>query len=205
MRRLLFSLTAVCLLVLATAAPAFAAQPPRIHDSGTVEYANAYTESCDATSCTFTYIDVFSSKLDAGGSETTVCVDTATYPTRGRGGYTETFGCGTASSFTVASDLSTATLGTSTISGYTCARNRCEATTITISGTFTATADATPYSYRSTYRNGDCMERYSVKGSSAPASFEGTLDGVAISLADGWIGSEAYTFFSTCVYEEPGG
>lgn len=200
MRRLLFSVTAVCLLVLATVAPAFAAQPPRIHESGTVEYANAYTESCDATSCSSTYVDVYTYELDAGGTETIVCVYTATYPTRGRAGSSQTSGCGTASSFEVAADLSTATLGTTTISGDTCTRARCEPTTITVSGTFIATADSSPYSYRSTYRDGDCMERYSVKGSRAPASFEGTLDGVAISLADGSIVSETYTFFSTCFY-----
>jgi hypothetical protein len=205
MRRLLISVTAVCLLVLATAAPAFAAQPPRIHDSGTVEYASAYSESCAVTTCSYTSIDVYTFELETGGTETSVCVYTVTYPLRGRGGYTETFGCGTASSFLVAADLSKATLGTTTIAGDTCSRTGCDPTTITVSGTFTATGDASSYSYRSTYRNGDCMERYSVKGASAPASFAGTLDGDAISLADGVIVSETYTFFSTCVYEEPAG
>jgi hypothetical protein len=193
------------LLVLATAAPAFGAQPPRIHESGTVEYANAFTESCNVTSCTYTSIDVFTYDLEAGGSESNVCVYTATYPTRGRAGYSETFGCGPASSFEVAADLSTATLGLTTIAGNTCTRTRCEATTITVSGTFTAAADASPYSYRASYRNGDCMERYSVKGSRAPAIFDGTLDDAAIGGADGSIVSERYTFFSTCVYEEPAG
>jgi hypothetical protein len=199
MRRVFFILSAACLLLLTAAAPVFAAQPPRIHESGDVQYAYASTYSCDATTCTESYINVFTAQLETGETEDIVCVYTVTYPLRGRGGYTETFGCGPVSSFTLARDLSSAVLGETTIQGDTCTRRGCEPTTITVSGTFTATADASSYSYRSIYKNGDCTERYSVRGSSAPATFEGSLNGESFT-GEGALGEEHYTFFSTCVY-----
>lgn len=199
MRRLILITSAACLLLLTAAAPVFAAQPPRIHDSGDVQYAYASSYSCGATTCTETYIDVFTAQLETGETEQIVCVYTVTYPLRGRGGYTETSGCGPVSSFTMAGDLSTAVLGETTIEGGICTRRGCEPTTITVSGTFTATADASSYSYRSTYKNGDCTERYAVRGSSAPATFDGSLNGETFT-GEGGMGQEHYTFFSTCVY-----
>lgn len=200
MRRSISVLGAVCLLLLVTAVPALAAPAPRIHDSGSVDYAYASTSSCDASSCTDTYINVFTAVLDTGETQDIVCVDSFTYPLRGRGATSSTSGCGPVSSFTVANDLSTATLGTTTIDASTCTQRRCEPTTITVSGTFTATGTATSYSYRSTYKNGDCTERYAVKGTSTPATFEGTLNGDPFTSSDAAIGTERYNFSSTCIY-----
>lgn len=200
MRRTISILGAVFLLLLVTAAPALAAPAPRIHDSGSVNYAYASSSSCSGTTCTDTYINVFTATLDNGDTENVVCVEIFTYPLRGRGGFTDTYGCGPASSFTIASDFSSATLGTTAITdAVTCTARRCSPTTITIGGTFTASGTASTYSYRSTFSNGDCTERYSVKGTSTPATFQGTLNGTSIT-ADGGIGKERYTFSSTCVY-----
>lgn len=200
MRRTIFVLGAVCLLLIVTAVPALAAAAPRIHDSGTVTYASAYATSCSGSTCTDTYINVQIAKLDKGGTDSFVCAEQFTYPTRGRGGYTDTYGCGPASSFTVASDLSTATLGSTTIAdAQTCTPRSCTPTTITVGGTFTASGAASSYSYRSTYTSNGCTERYSVKGTSVPASFQGTFNGTSLSTPDAQIARDRYSFSSTCV------
>jgi hypothetical protein len=201
MRRSTSILGAVLLLLLVTAAPALAAAAPRIHDSGNVNYAYASSSICSGSTCTDTYINVFTATLDNGDKENVVCVDTFTYPTRGRGGSSETHGCGPASSFTIANDSSSATLGNTTITdAVACTSRRCSPTTITIGGTFTAAGSASSYSYRSTFSNGDCTERYSVKGTSTPATFQGTLNGSSVTAGDGAIGKERYNFSSTCVF-----
>jgi hypothetical protein len=200
MRRTISIVGAVFLLLLVTAAPALAAPAPRIHDSGSVNYAYAFSSSCSGTTCTDTYINVFTATLDNGDTENVVCVDIFTYPVRGRGGYTDTYGCGPASSFTIASDFSSATLGTTTITdATTCTSRRCDPTTITVSGTFTAAGAASTYSYRQSNKYPDCTERFSVRGTSVPATFQGTVNGTSIT-AEGAMGKERYSFSSTCVY-----
>ncbi len=200
MRRTVSIIGAVCLLLLVTAAPALADTTPRIHDSGNVIYAYASTASCGASTCTETYINVFTAQLDNGDTENVVCVDIFTYPVRGRGGYTDTYGCGPVSSFAIANDFSSATLGTTTITdATTCTSKGCDPTTITVSGTFTATGAASTYSYRQSNKYPDCTERYSVRGTSVPATFQGTVNGTSIT-ADGGMGKERYNFSSTCVF-----
>jgi hypothetical protein len=200
MRRTVSMVAAVCLLLLVTAAPALAASTPRIHDSGNVSYASASSSTCGASTCTDTYINVFTAQLDTGATDNIVCVDTFTYSIRkGTGGSQSTL-CGSASGFTVASDLSSASFGDSALTGSSCSGRRCTDTTGTISGTFSATGPGSSYSYRQSNTYPDCTERYSVKGTNRPASFSGTLNGGAIGLGDGVIGRERYNFSSTCTF-----
>ena len=166
---------------------------PRESYEGTGFY--AFTEECDARTCTQT--NVYAEEVTTSSGETFeyVCVDQYTYNLRnGR----ETFagGCtpeGEDVNLTVADDLSSATLAPTNIE--VCDERGCE--TVTVSAELEATGDTATFRSRGSYRDGSCTFTWSDSGKEQFATGTITLDGETMD-AQGSIRDYRSTFSERC-------
>jgi hypothetical protein len=198
MRRLIVILGTLA-IVLAMAAPAAAAPP--VKESGSYQYASAWSSTCDQqgggqTTCTESYLDAFT-----GPDYADVCVYIVSYAfsTRGPGRLiSEVSGCSPANGFSVAGDLASASVGSTTIPVYSCGRRSCtDAGTVDVSASWLAVGTVNTYSGRSTYTEGTCTYRQTFSGASAEAAASVTIDGTS-SDAYGWMSREEYTVTVRC-------
>ena len=191
-RRMLGLVSGTAFLVLTVAGPAVAAPQPRIHENGTVTYANAYIEECSRRTCTFTGV---SASVEQGTGDVTVCYDQ--YGSRSGTSWCEPVD---SSALTFSGD--TATLAPTTLNVETCNRRGCTTEQIVVSFEVATTGPTTSYAYSNYYEYPDgCVERYSVRGESAPADGTFTVDGKTYDANGGSIGKDTYRFSSTCMFE----
>ncbi len=200
MRRLIIILGAVVVL-LAAASPAAAAPPVR--QSGTFETGNALASDCNQQgawlNCTDLSVDFF---VDSGFGFADACVSIFTYRVRANGSgfqpLEELNGCGPAAAASVADDLGSASLS-ATIQVGDCGPTGCAPTeSVTVAGEWTAIGDATPFSSRSTFKDGTCTFTHTSTGERAEASAVLTLDGEAYESVFAFIAREETTFTERC-------
>jgi hypothetical protein len=194
-RRMLFVLSAVCLLLLTTAGTALAAPP--IRESGTFSYGFGDATDCDQVgpnqTCTTTSI-----YFDQSAEFSTLCVDRYEYLVTARGQFrllSYQTGCTGDAVIAIQDDLDATVSGT--VQLYDCGGRTCRpGDSVTVSATLDA-GETVSYSGRGSFREDGCMFRYSFRGERADASVTITIDGDTLS-GTGFIASEDYTFTSNC-------
>jgi hypothetical protein len=188
MRRFVI-IPAAIIVLLASAIPALAAPPPRIHENGTVTYASASIEDCTRNSCTYTSVGA---QIEQGG-DTFVCFDRQT-----RQGFLS--GCSLADPSAVTITESGATIAPTTVSVEQCGRRGCTVTEVEVSADIVVVGEYTPYSFSSRNKYGDCTERFQVRGENAPATATFTVDGNEFTSDFATVGEETYNFSTTCPF-----
>ena len=202
-RRIALACMTVGLLLLTTAAPAFAAQP--FKESGTQNYFFSVASDCDEggsrTTCTDTVLDVWPSSPDT----VEVCLSRYTYTFNDRTGrgrlVSEESGCQSnaadALSVTVSGGILTATLSETDVTFFSCNQRRCtEGDTVTVSATDSGPAVA--YSGRGSFRDGSCSFRYSFTGYRAEVTGTMTVDGQTLEQDFGSASTEEYRVMERC-------
>jgi hypothetical protein len=195
MRRILFLVATVCLLLLTTAGTALAAPP--IRESGTYSYGYGDATNCDQVgpnqTCETTFI-----YFDQSADFSFLCVDRYKYLVTARGQFrllSYESGCTDAATITIEDDLDATVSGT--VQLYDCRGRTCRpGDTVTVSASFDA-GETVSYSGRGSFREDGCMFRYSFRGERADAVLTLTIDGTTLS-GTGFVASEDYTFTSNC-------
>jgi hypothetical protein len=187
MRRFVI-IPAAIIVLLASAIPALAAPPPRIHENGTVAYASATIEDCTRNGCTYTSV---SGQIEQGSGDTFICFDQGT-----RQGYT--FGCTQVDPSAVTITESGATIALTTISVEQCGRRGCTVTEVEVSADIVVVGEYEPYSFSSRNKFGDCTERFQVRGENAESTATFTVDGDEFTADFATVGQETYNFSTTC-------
>jgi hypothetical protein len=203
MRRLVLACLTVGLLLITTAAPAFAAQPFR--ESGTQNFLFSFASDCDETgnrtTCTDTFLDVFPVAPDT----VVVCLNRFTFAFNERSGrgrlISDESGCTETSadalSVTVSDDTLTATLAPTDIVLVSCDQRRCtETDTVTVSARDSG-SPVTAYSGRGSFREGGCRFTFSFWGQRADVTGTMTIDGVTIDQ-QGSASTEDYRVTERC-------
>jgi hypothetical protein len=193
MRRLLTSLTAVPILVLALAGTAAAAPPLR--ESGTQVSFSSQAGACSTATCTDTYLDVY----NADAETYVVCLTSYTYSIRTGRLISEESGCTeTGSEVLTITDDFTVTLTETPITLFECNQRRCSETdTITVSAQDSAIGPVAIESGRGTSTDGTCTYRYSVTSESALVAGTMTIDGVTFEQS-GFAYVSEYTVSTRC-------
>lgn len=189
MRRLVI-VPAAIIVLLASAVPALAAAPPRIHENGTVDYASAYFEECNRSGCSVIGINW---QLDQDGAAF-VCIDEFGR----RQGF---FNCGEIDPSAVTITDSSATLDGIVLMEV-CDRQGCTLEEFEVSAELVVTGDYSPYSSTGRWKDEFCTERYQVRGERAPAEGSFSINRDEFTALFGTVGSETYNFSTTCVFPE---
>ena len=195
MRRICASILILPMLLLLLAAPVAAAPP--IKDSGTNDFFTAFSSSCGPSTCTDTFVDVFT----AGDGLMVICMSEFTFNLRSGRLISQESGCSdpiSSDALTVADDLSSATLAPTEVTLFECDQTGCvEGDTVTVSAHLTAFGPVFTETQRSTFTDGTCTVRISSTGDQRQATGTLTIDGETLS-ADGNIGTGTFSFMRRC-------
>jgi hypothetical protein len=194
MRRMLFPVAIVPILLLAIAAPVAAAPP--LKESGTQVSLFSVSTSCGGSFCTDTVLDAFT--ID---SETLlVCVNWYTYSIRTgqlrsqEGGCTET----SPDALTITESFNV-TLSDTTVVIVECNRRGCmETGSVTVSASDSAVSPIFTDSSRGTFSDGECTYRYRSESTSAQVAGTMTIDGVVYEQQFGSASVSSFTVTSRC-------
>ena len=196
----------VALLLVATIAPALAAQPARESGSQNKIWANGAdcVAGGDGTTCDVTSISA--SRSLATREEIDVCLWQYTYAysaTAGRGPLIgDVGGCSRAPAHALAVTVSRGTLSVglaeTDVALQACNEEGCHVVG-TVTASAAATGAATAYASRGPFKSGDCRYQWSVKGYSAnPLHGVITIDSVSARIGTGEATTEFYRTVESC-------
>jgi hypothetical protein len=193
MRRRLLAGVGGVLLMLAVAAPAAAAD--RVMDSGTFYQFTIGASECGPTTCSDTFLDVFS--VDQG--VVAVCYFEGTFHSRNGRLISDTSGCvETAESvISITEDLDVIVAATE-IQLFSCSQRHCtEGDVVTVSASASATTPVVTASGRVTVNEGSCRSRITFTDASAEVAGTIDVDGSSID-ANGFAVISEQTVATTC-------
>lgn len=195
MRRTIATGVVLPILLILLAAPVAAAPPVR--DSGTQQFFSAFSSSCGPSTCTDTFVEVFT----ASDETIVVCLFETTYNIRTGRLISEDGACSeevSADALVISGDLSSASLSPTDVTFFNCNQRGCtEGETITVSAELTGFGPTFTDKSRSTFSDGTCTVSFSSSGEQRQAS--GTISlGNETLAADGHIGSGKFSFVERC-------
>lgn len=195
MRRVVASIAILPILVMLFAVPAAAAPPVR--DSGTQEFFSAFSSSCGPSTCTETFVEVFT----VSDESIVVCLFESTYNIRTGRLISEDGACSeevSSDALSISGDLSSASLSPTAVTFFTCNQRGCtEGETVTVSAELTAFGPIFTDRSRSTFSDGTCTVTFTSSGEQRQATGTISLDDETLT-ADGNIGSGTFSFMERC-------
>jgi hypothetical protein len=195
MRRISASVAVVSILALLLAAPASAAPPVR--DSSTQDFVSAFHFSCGPSTCTDTFLDVFT----VSDETMVVCLFTSTFNIHTGRTISQDSACSdvvSSSGLVIGNDLSSAILSPTQVTFQNCNQQGCvEGDTLTVSFELTAAGGSSTDRSRQTFTDGNCTITTTSSGEQRQATGTLTIDGETLT-ADGSIGTGTFTFMERC-------